>query len=218
MSRMPVDTRLSLMEELPVLHRLALSYAPFAAREQILALLALDMRLAAILRGAREPMLAQLRLAWWREQLKAELSSWPSGDPLLTALASWEERRPALAVLVDGWEAMTGPAPLPAAAFERLADTRAAAFAAIGGDGALRPARNWALADIAAHLGNPEERGIVLALAKAQDWNKPRLPRSLRSLAVLHALAARGLRRGLDNDRMTLGDLATAMRVGLLGI
>jgi hypothetical protein len=34
-----------------------------------LALLALDARLAAILRGRREPIAAQLRLAWWREML-----------------------------------------------------------------------------------------------------------------------------------------------------
>jgi phytoene synthase len=207
-----------LLDAQPLVRRLALSYAPRETREPMLALLALDLRLAGIVRSSHEPMLAQLRLAWWREQLASDGAAWPAGEPLLVALRSWGGEHRALLPLADGWEGMTGPAPLPAAAFARLADARAAAFAALGGEAALRPARNWALADIAAHLGNAEERATVLALTQAQDWRTPRLPRRLRPLAVLHALAARGLRRGLDSDRMTPGDLAAAMRVGLLGI
>jgi phytoene synthase len=215
----------SLIEELPPLQRLALAYAPASVRKPTLALLALDTRLAAILRAAREPMLAQLRLAWWREQLRTEPSAWPRGEPLLAALQSWAAAREALVALVDGWEAMTGAAPLPAAALEALATARGGAFAALAGlagaggdrEAAARLGGNWALADLAAHLGDPQERRSARALAEARDWRRARLPRSMRPLVVLHGLAARALARGGREDERSLGALLAAVRLGLLG-
>ena len=207
-----------MIETLPLLQRLALSYAPAATRVPLLALLVLDARLAGIVRGSREPMLAQLRLAWWREQLGAGSVSLGGNDPLLALLQSWPGPTPVLAGLSDGWEAMTGPAPLPDAAFLTLAGARAAAFAALAeGPDALRMGRNWALADIAGHLGDPRERAAALALARGQDWRQARLPRALRPLAVLHGLAARTIWR--DNPAMMPSPGATlaAMRIGLLG-
>lgn len=213
-----MTSRNTLIDGLPILHRLALSYAPASTREPMLALMALDLRLAGIVRSSHEPMLAQLRLAWWREQLGSDGSAWPEGEPLLAALRSWNGWHSALLPLVDGWEGMTGTAPLPAVVFEQLADARGRAFAALArDDGALQPGRNWALVDLAFRLSNATEREAVFALAKAQDWSRPRLPRELRPLAVLHALTARRLRRPADSDRMTPGDFAVAMRVGLLG-
>lgn len=223
-----MNSRVSLIEDLPVLHRLALSYASSSAREPTLALLALDMRLAAILRAAREPMLAQLRLTWWREQVKAEPSSWPTGDPLLTALGSWGDRRDALAALVDGWEGLTAAAPLPPEALSGLAEARGTAFGVlaevVGVPGAraeaMRLGTNWGLADLAMHLSDPEERSRALALAEARDWRRAKLPRALRPLVVLHGLAARSLRRHGEADRADPNrttELLTAMRLGLLG-
>ena len=83
----------SLLGSLPVLHRLALTYAPARATRPTLALLALDARLAGIVRSASEPMLAQLRLAWWREQLEIDLTARPAGEPLLAVLESWRNNR-----------------------------------------------------------------------------------------------------------------------------
>lgn len=207
-----------LVDKLPISRRLALSYAPADMREPLLAFFALDLRLAGIVRSSHEPMLAQLRLAWWREQLESDGSAWPEGEPLLAALRSLGGRHRALAALVDGWEGMTGAPPLPADVFGKLAEARGLGFAAIGGDeAAMRPGRNWALVDIAMRLSNAQERAAVLDLARAQDWSRPRLPRRLRPLAVLHALAARSLRRGAEMDTMTPGDFAAAMRVGILG-
>jgi len=80
-----------LASELPPPQRLALAYAPARARPATLALLALDARLAAILRGRREPLAAQLRLAWWREMFARPPSDWPAGEPLLEALRGWRD-------------------------------------------------------------------------------------------------------------------------------
>lgn len=211
----------SLIEKLPPRQRLALAYAPSRDRPKVLALLALDQRLAGIVRHSHEPMLAQLRLAWWREQLASDGKAWPSGEPLLALLRSWQGGHGVLGGLVDGWEAMIGAAPLPPTSFAGLAEARGAAFAAIANNSAapqaLRLGRNWALADIAARLSHPQERQAALDLVHAQDWRGARLPRGLRPLAVLHGLAARDLRHGGNQDRVSPLALLAAMRIGMTG-
>jgi 15-cis-phytoene synthase len=203
----------SLIDTLPVTQRFALAYAPASSRQALLALFALDARLAGIVRNSHEPMLAQLRLAWWREQLALDPAARPLGDPLLAILGD----APGLAGLVDGWEGMTGPVPL----FEALADARGQAFAALAESpaekaNAVRLGCNWALFDLATHLSNPQERDTVLALAKAADWRPAPLPRNLRPLAVLFGLAARAIRSDtLSANSIT--DLLTAMRIGWFG-
>lgn len=215
----------SLVAGLPVLQRLALSYAPSSVSQPTLALLALDVRLAGIVRAASEPMLAQLRLAWWREQLASDQSVRPAGEPLLEILASWDGMFDALVGLVNGWEEMTAEAPLAASAFEGLADARGKAFAALAerfgtendSKAAGRLARNWAIADIAARLSHSEERQRARDLAKAQDWQPVRLSRRMRPLAVLHGLAARATKRGEGLDELPPSALFSALRLGLVG-
>lgn len=205
-----------------MLMRLALAYAPSGNRKAWLLLFALDARLADIVRHSHEPMLAQLRLAWWREQLTAGSGAASSGDPLLALLREWPGSRAALAGLADGWEAMTGPAPLPSTAFSVLAEARGAAFAALAGSPgeaaiALQMGQSWALADIAAHLSDPRERETALALVRARDWCWQRLPRELRPLAVLHGLAARTDWLVNDAISQTPTALLAAIRIGITG-
>jgi 15-cis-phytoene synthase len=212
----------ALIETLPLLQRLALAYAPAATRPTLVALLALDARLSGIVRNSHEPMLAQLRLAWWREALGGTGARPGSGESLLAALEDWPAPRDALTGLVSGWEAMIGAAPLPADAFLALAEARGGGFAALAGEGdrqgnALRMGRNWALADIAAHLSHPAERQSAHDLARAQDWRRAPLPRGLRPLAVLHGLAAREILRDVPSPAISPLAALVAMRIGLLG-
>jgi phytoene synthase len=202
------------------LQRLALAYAPKEARLPTLALLALDTRLAGIVRNSHEPMLAQLRLAWWREQLSSDPASWPRGEPLLAALRSWQGHEAGLLALVNGWEYLTGTPDLAVPAFEGFATGRGDAFAALaetlasGKD--VEPSRvlgrAWALADLAAHLSRPEERQAVRALVGKAE-RPARLSRKLRPLTVLHGLA---LRRA-DDPALSPAALLTVLRLGLLG-
>ena len=215
---MPADQSRSI----PPLQRLALAYAPAKSRGPLIALFALDARLADIVRHAHEPMLAQLRLAWWREQLAGGSGGPASGDPLLALLREWPGQGAALAGLADGWEAMTGPPPLPSSAFLALAEARGQGFAALADSPdlaaiALCMGRAWALTDIAAHLSDARERETVLALVRKQDWRWQRLPRKLRPLAVLHGLAART--NWLKNEPVALSPAAllAAIRIGITG-
>lgn len=204
--------------------RLALAYAPRHARAPSLALLALDARLGAIVRGAREPMLGQLRLAWWREQLDRPVHERAPGEPLLALLAGWQDEARRLGRLAEGWEAMLGEGPLDGQALEELADARAEAFAALaatlghGADPAVRPAaRVWALAELAGRLSHPEERGAALELARGAGQGNPVLPRALRPLAVLRGLGRRAVRRGGAGLLDGPGALPLAIRLGFLG-
>lgn len=218
------DPEQALLETLPLIERLALAYAPAWARLPTLALFALDTRLAGLLRNSREPMLAQLRLAWWRENLERNGEGWPAGEPLLAALRSWNGRHKALAPLVDGWEALTGPAPLPRDALEAMVAGRGAAFAALAAalgkpaeaGAASELGRKWAIADLAMRLGNSEEREAVRAMLRAEKTRKPRVSRALRPLLVLCGLAERRLAKGEDATRSPAA-LLMAMRLGLLG-
>lgn len=215
----------TLADTLPPVARLALAYAPAGARMPTLALLALDVRLAGLLRHSREPMLAQLRLAWWRETLGQDAATWPEGEPLLAALRSWSNAHAPLVALVDGWEMLTGTAPLPAAALEAMAEGRAAAWAGLANvvgcsaraDDARVVGQRWARADLAMRLGHPQEREAAQALSRLETGPVPRLPRPLRSLAVLSALSTRRLDRGDEAAATSPAAIVTALRVGLLG-
>ena len=205
--------------------RLALAYAPAKARLQTLALFALDTRLAGLLRNSSEPMLAQLRLSWWRETLTRDENEWPEGEPLLAALRSWNGQHRSLSALVDGWEALTGTAPLPPGALREMAEGRAASFAALARSLALEQeaetashlGRQWAAADLAMRLGHSQERSAATALVAEGKDRRPRVSRSLRPLLVLHGLAHRRLEKGDEAAALSPAAMLKAMRLGFLG-
>jgi len=214
----------SLLTYLAPVQRLALAYAPARARPAWLALLALDARLAQHLRSVREPMLAQIRLAWWRDRLREPVSAWPQGEPLLAALADWEDQHGGLRALVDGWEMLLGEAPLRGDALEGFVAGRAAATSALArvvghpetSEMAYRAGAGWAIGDLAAHLSHPDEQAAARDLADRHDWRMSRMPRALRPLAVLNGLSARSLKDPSANARQNR--LFLAMRLGILGI
>lgn len=210
-----------LVEDLPAVQRLALAYASSRSRPAILALLALDARLAAILRGGREPLAAQLRLAWWREMLARPQSEWPAGEPVIEALRAWREPA-ALQRLAEGWEALLGE-DLPPGAIAEFVDGRAQAFAALARELGAHPpedaaeaARVWALADLAANISDGAERDLAVDYGRTLA-SPPRLSPSLRPLAVLAGLGAAALADGgtplLTGPRSAL----IALRIGMTG-
>ena len=161
-----------LSAKLPPLQRLAVAYAPAAARPAWTALVLLDHRLSRAVAGASEPLIGQLKLAWWRDRMREPASRWPLGEPLLAALKSFDGERAALEALVDGWEGLiddTGSGEL-----SRLAAARAGAVAA--------------LARIVGCAVDPQTIATL-----AQQWTLPgegkakavRLPRALRPLLIL---------------------------------
>lgn len=199
--------------------RLALGYAPAPARPLFLCLYALDAKLGGIVRSAREPMLGQLKLAWWRDQLAKPADARPLGEPVLAALTAWGDNATALAALVDGWEPMLGddyPAEEVLAEFAAARGSACAVLAALLGaepETARRAGYNWALGDLGLMLGVSES---LQKLAAAADWRTPRLSRAMRPLLIHHGLARRS--KNKDFAHPGPASLVLALRLGLLGI
>jgi phytoene synthase len=202
------------LNALPTEQRLAMAYAGSRQRSVLLGFFALDARLAGIVRSASAPLLGQIQLAWWRDQLALPAELRPRGEPLLALLEAWRGEETSLAALVDGWELLLSETALGSTDLAGHAAARGQGWAALARlTGA--PGRNWGLADLAARLEQGQEHEAALALAGQQDWRPAHLPRSLRPLAVLHGLARR--RRGraeLLDGPLALG---AALRLGLFG-
>jgi phytoene synthase len=68
---------------------LATLYAPSAIRAAMHAVNAFDLELVQVVRTTTEPMLGQIRLAWWRERLQSIASDAPvPGQPVIRSLAA----------------------------------------------------------------------------------------------------------------------------------
>jgi phytoene synthase len=192
---MPVPESLQIGESLAPVERVAVAYAPAASRRLWLGILALDARLAHAAKPGAEPVLAQIKLAWWRDVFTKPAADWPPGEPLLALLTAWNAEREALCGLVDGWE-----------------DSQ------IGEDGGirLRAARVEAYLALVrlAGAGDPPD-AVRRAVLDWQDGEPggplPRLSRTMRPLAVLRGLALRG------EGGSAIGGLLTVMRAGLTG-
>ncbi len=222
----PAQIEESLIPSLSPLASLALAYAPREHRLPTLALLALDARLANLLRHSKEPMLAQLRLSWWRETLGQDAARWPAGEPLLGALRSWNGHHGEAVALIDGWEALTAPAPLGAEALQAMAQGRGEAFAgfarqagcAAHAEAARAIGIAWGLSDLAVRLRNAEEKAAVEALLEASRGRVGgAVPRALRPLKVLQVLSARRLAKGSEDAARSPGAVLRALGVGLFG-
>lgn len=179
-------------------HRIALAYAPKAARPAWYALLLLERKLAEAARPGRDPMMIQLRLAWWRDRLGEDSARWPVSEPAFTHLKAWQGKHQCLSALVDGWEASI----VGEDEGRELAAARVVSYVALAellGAGSPEIVR-FAVNDI----DNPQA---------ASPLPTP-LPRAMRPLAVLRAFAVREVRGGKPTP---FADLVRVMRAGLLG-
>ncbi|MDC0886390.1 hypothetical protein OAS19_01165 [Altererythrobacter sp.] len=203
---------------------LALAYAPASSRGVMGDLFQLETRLSQAVQQASEPIVAQLKLAWWRDRFAEPCANWPAGEPMLARLAGWDADVSALGKSVDGWEALLGEGALSEPLVSEFLDARAnawviAATAAGSSDHAQAAglaARQWALADLGEHLASPEDIAAVKASAAELELQRPPLPRPLRPMAVLSALGCRSLskvRPIMDGA----GAMTVAIRVGIFG-
>jgi phytoene synthase len=184
--------------ELSPPERLAVLYAPRAAQVLWEGFLLLDRRLADAAREGRDPLMIQLRLAWWRDRFDQPSSAWPQGEPLLALLRAWDAERAALRGLVDGWEARTvgedGGAELGKARVDAIC-----ALALLSG---VRP-------DDVVRRAAAEWLGLEPAGAGA-----PILSGKLRPLVILRGMA---LRDAAGRPGGPVRDFLAILRLGLFG-
>lgn len=192
-------------DPLPPEADLALAWSAPKVRAPLTTAFQLDRRLARIVARTTEPMLGQMRLAWWRGALGQPVAERPQGDAVLDAIGvHWAGREAALIAMVDAWEILVTAETLGESELAAFGAGRAAFFGAlVEGLGPQKLARVaaagrcWALADAAASVSDKTEQARLIAAALAERPEPGvRLPSSLRGLAVLEALARRALRRG----------------------
>jgi phytoene synthase len=166
--------------------RLAIAYAPSDVRSAFALLLQIDNRFAEILHNAREPMIAQIKMAWWREAFAGAADARPKGEPLLQALNEAGDRIPlsALEALASAWEALLGSERFSQEVIDVHAELRAEAIFLtyagwMGTVQDMRPiGRNWALD--ALRIAFPERvTGCIMQPAPLPK------ARALRPLSIL---------------------------------
>lgn len=168
---------------------LSLAYAGASVRPRLELAYALDESLADILRTVREPMIAQIRLAWWREQLDALAAGKASApEPLLLQIGGTFEDAEisSLQGLPSAWEHLLQD-PLEISAIVPFAEARGTVLASVFNSPALtKPLTYWALSDFAFHCSDAMLAAEVAAAAAgiAPAFLKP-MPRSVRVLTGL---------------------------------
>lgn len=179
---------------------LALTYVPAKRRAAVDALWRLDSALGNALAGGREPLIARIKLAWWREALERLDREPAPAEPVLRDSAaqllgsiSGEE----LAAMEAGWAALPSAETLGADdldAYARGRGGRLFRYTArlLGGDleGLEEAGEAWALVDLARHCATRGDSDVALAAARERRipayW-----PSRLRPLGMLAMLAAR---------------------------
>lgn len=197
---------------------LALYYAPRGVRPALRTVWCLDETLGGFVARSENPIMGQMRLTWWHDALRS-LSSVRPVDPLLLAIADTPEiEAEALLPLIDGWEVLLDPLPLPDEALKQFAEQRGATlFRAVGkllgstGPAIDEAGRLWALVDLAFRVSDRATAERALALAPRPVGRLP------RALAVLAALAREDVRRGLHMPRRQ-GSPSRVMRALAAGL
>jgi 15-cis-phytoene synthase len=159
---------------------LACLYAPAAIRPGLIALFALDLELAHLVATTTEPMLGEIRLAWWRERLGELDAGKAPAQPLLEALLA--HAVPAvsgadLALLEDRWLGLLGSDAVPDSHVAGGGHLFALAARLLGGDAAEADAlgRAWVLGEVPARpTSSPLRLLRGLACISARDAARAR--------------------------------------------
>ena len=202
--------QMDMVNNLPIsaLGQLMLGYATRDQRPLHRLCWALDARLAGVFRSVREPAIADIRFAWWRDALARNDQSKGRGDPLIDAWRSFglaQTHRAYVEEVVDGWAQLVGQEGVDALVLTQFAEARGGGLFGLLADVAVLPADNpfraagaqWALWDLAGHIG--QEGAAAACLAAAASYEPLTLPtraKMPKALRLMVRLAQSDVRRG----------------------
>lgn len=162
-----------------------------------------------MVRTTSEPMLGEMRLAWWRERLEEmdEGVSAPDEPRLKAVERELKPRRISLSDLAGqsyAWQRLLEPFPWDTDLVSSIAFRGQTVFTLgtfiIAGPGEVTEIGGnvWALVDVARHCSDAPSRELLLAQARAlaRSLRGQRVPAALRPLSMLAVLAVRDCHRG----------------------
>ncbi len=200
---------ISANEPLSAPKQLALAYAKGEIRMVLTLLLTLDVRFASIIRDGREPLIGQMRLAWWNDVITKPAVLRPKGEPLLQQLAVLEQLgfeealQTAMMKLVAAWDLLLAHETWSQSILLEHANYRSqAVFSAyenmLGqGEGATNSGVKWALHDLAT-LGISGDGRTAAITSAIQSLAQTKPPRRLKPLSVL----AKAAQQEYQGDRL----------------
>lgn len=169
--------------------------------------LALDSRIEDIFAKMNESMIAQIRLAWWRDTINSDIK--PKGEPLVEMMETVQNQYPnldiaeALIALINGWEyRIINEENLNEYELIDYANGRGAFFALIAAacdkteltQGYQALGRIWALSFLFDNIGKTGEQARSLAAKQYETIDFHQLSRAIRSLSLLAFPAINAIR------------------------
>ncbi len=200
-------------------NRLALAYAKGPSRAFLELLLIHDVRLAGIVSNGKEPLIGQIRLAWWRDAIAKPAAQRPLGEPLLAQLTALDgtpvggKAQAAMLQLVDAWGVLLAHEIWTTDVLQSYALAKAKAvffgFADVAGSNNLgaisigKAGEYWALASLLQHCQTALQYDAVTA-ALAAPHPKYTLSWAMRPLSILAFAARQDQINGQGNNRQGL--------------
>ena len=188
------------------------------------ALFGIDAAMGDVVRTSSDPMIGQIRLAWWRERLEElDQGKGAPAEPRLQAVSNdlipgGVSGRDA-AALEGGWLKLFTPFPWDISVVEALWFRGRLLFGLsaklLGGTNDRIEAAGglWAVTDVARRCSDPQSRSLLIreagTLARGQGGTK--IDSSLRPLSMLTAVAIRDLAKGEPLEREGSPARAAAM-------
>jgi 15-cis-phytoene synthase len=179
---------------------LALAYVKRKYRHAFELILHYDVKLGQIFQNSSEPMIAQMKLAWWRDVISRPASKRPTGEPMLAAMLMIKDvgesqiLADAMLRLVDAWDGLIHHEVWSNEILYNFAKAKSSAIfdyhTKSSGHGievqrtANEIGRAWAIADLLTYCRNENEVAAIARMIR-RDQELSRLPASLRSLSIL---------------------------------
>lgn len=170
---------------------LSVFYASAAFQSAFRLLLTFDNRLADTVINAKEPMIAQMKLAWWNDVISKSPDTRPKGEPMVQLLNSINvgDMGVAMLQLVDSWGVLAASDDWTGQTLERFAELRSlAVFGSYAGwIGATELVSNhgkaWAIEDLSSRAFIKPAQDDEAAMTVWRSDKKMR-PLSILALSV----------------------------------
>ena len=201
-------------------------FAPAARRGALWALYAFNHELARARETVREPMMAMIRLQWWREVVEGARRRHEVAEPLRDAIDAGALRLTDLLAMIEGREA---DAPDADDAWRAYVDATAGALAQAAGHAlgagdtdAIRAAgAAYGAAGLQRNRALAGERPVAALAAAGQEWLRAArhgaIPRQARAAALPAIFAARDLGRAVPVTERSLGDKLAVAAAAITG-